>query len=260
MRVPFAKISGAGNDFILLDRRPPRSLKRLARRLCGLRSGIGADGLLILERTPRLRLGYFNSDGSKAFCGNGARCAAWWMKSRGWTKGRGDFRIQTGAGPIGVRIRRGRVAVSMPRPTGMRLGRKLTVLGRSLSADSIVVGVPHAVVEVKNLKRVPVASLGRAIRRHPCFMPRGANANFISIARGRIALRTYERGVEAETLACGTGAAASALTAWARGRVKPPVAVKARGGTLRVSFKTRPLREVWLVGPVRLIKEGTITI
>lgn len=267
-KLRFYKLSGAGNDFVLLEegKLSRRSLPGLAKRLCDRRDGIGADGLLLVGRKggrPRWR--YHNADGSEAFCGNGARCAAWWIFLKGWSRGRRAFELDGPSGPLSARVKSvkpARVALSMPAPTKLRLGLNLEIQGRKLTVHSVDTGVPHAVVLVGDLERFPVLDAGRALRRHPVFAPAGANADFITVAAGRIGMRTYERGVEAETQACGTGAVACAVVASALGKAKSPVAVFTRSGErLDVSFtKEGPAyRDVWLEGPARLIFEGEVT-
>ncbi len=268
MNIPFTKMSGAGNDFVLLEAaRAPRGRRAraaLARRLCRRRCGVGADGLLVVGRArgraPTLE--YFNPDGSEAFCGNGARCAARWIYEAGWSRGREAFALRSSTGEVLARMKAGgRVAIRMPAPSDCRLGRTLKVLGRRMRVHSVNTGVPHAVVEVSDLENFAVVETGRALRRHAAFAPQGANANFMRVADGRVNLRTFERGVEDETLACGTGATAAALIACRLGKVRPPVAVRVRGGAvLRISFSTRKdqFGEVWLEGPARTVFTGTI--
>lgn len=268
MKLRFWKLSGAGNDFVLLDEKglPARSLAALARRLCDRREGIGADGLLLVGKAGKnLRWRYHNADGSAAFCGNGARCAAWWMFLNGWAKSR-SFHVQSPEGPMSARVHPGknpRVSLSMPDPKGLRLGLKLEVSGRKLSVHFVDTGVPHAVVLVDDLERFPVLEAGRALRRHPAFSPAGANADFVALADGRLSVRTYERGVEAETLACGTGAVASAVVAAALGKARSPVPVFTRSGErLEVSFKRGPagFAGVRLEGPARLVFQGEVSL
>lgn len=265
MRLPFAKMSGAGNDFVLIDRRQARGSIRfrdLARRLCDRRGGVGADGLLVVDGKT-LRLGYWNADGSEAFCGNGSRCAAWWMYAQGLTGGKRAFKLRTSAGPLRARVTgRETVAIRMPEPRSIRLGLKVKALGKTHTVHSLNTGVPHAVVVVRDLDAFPVFETGRALRRHKAFAPAGTNADFIAWKGKTLLVRTYERGVEDETLACGTGVAASALTAYLLGKSTPPVSVKVRGGaTLNVSFK--PLggvsfTEVWLEGPAQVVYTGEL--
>lgn len=257
----FFKMSGAGNDFVLVERPKGGSLSKLARRLCDRRRGVGADGLLAVDRGA-LRLSYFNADGSEAFCGNGSRCAAWWMHARGWVKGR-EFEFKTSEGPLRARITgRETVSIRMPEPHSIRLGLKVAAAGRTWTAHSLNTGVPHAVVEVMELADFPVFEVGRALRHHKAFAPAGTNADFIRWDGKLLHVRTYERGVEDETLACGTGVAASALAGFLLGKGRPPVRVRVRGGaTLKVSFKPlggNAFSDVWLEGPAEVVYSGEI--
>ena len=259
-KLRFWKLTAAGNDFVLVAG-AVRSPGALARRLCDRRGGVGADGLLVVRRAAGgVGLRYFNADGSAAFCGNGARCAAWWAFARGWTGPR--LRLRTGAGVIAAQVTgREQVSLSMPEPKNWRLGLKLRVWGRRLTAHAVDTGVPHAVVPVRDLEGFPVAELGRAVRRHRAFGRAGANVDFMQRAGSALRLRTYERGVEDETWACGTGAAAAALVGWKLGWVRPPVAVRVRGGrTLTVSFRTEggAARDVRLSGPAKIVFSGEV--
>ncbi len=259
-RLLFSKLSGAGNDFVLVEGAPSRPAE-LARRLCDRRGAIGADGLLVLKRGRLPALRYFNADGSEAFCGNGTRCAAWWLKERG-DAGAEEFSIVTAAGTLSARVTgRQKAAIAMPGPKGLRLGLDLSVAGRRLTAHFVDTGVPHAVVFVEGLQDYPVDEVGAALRRHEAFGAAGANADFVSAENGGLSLRTFERGVEAETLACGTGALAAAAAAAVLGLAESPVSVKARGGELRASFSRAgsSFSDVWLEGPARVVFTGEIT-
>jgi diaminopimelate epimerase len=240
MKIRFYKTSGAGNDFVLLSGLPRgRSGAALARRLCDRRRGVGADGLLVLSRRRgRVRLDYWNADGSAAFCGNGSRCGALWAASRGWTKGR-RFTLDTARGPLAVSLTgRGRAEVAMPHPDRLRLGLKLRTSAGPLTVHFIDTGVPHAVVFVPDAEKVDVKTLGRELRFHKAFGKAGANADFVSARKGALRLRTYERGVEDETLACGTGVVAAAAVARALGKAGDRVKVRVRGEEdLHVSFR-----------------------
>ncbi|MDE2293289.1 MAG: diaminopimelate epimerase, partial [Elusimicrobia bacterium] len=223
----------------------------LARRLCDRRAGVGADGLLAVSGR---RVVYLNADGSRAFCGNGARCAAWWLRSRG----RGGTRFALSGVPVEAVVGAASVRIRMP---DVRPLRRLRVAaeGRDWDAAFLDTGVPHAVVRVGALDRFPVVRVGRALRRHRAFGRAGANADFVSGSGRTLRLRTYERGVEDETLACGTGAVAAAL---AFGRASP-VTVRARGGRLTVSFragKDGGFTDVWLEGPVRQTFTGEVVL
>ncbi|MGE5280677.1 MAG: diaminopimelate epimerase [Deltaproteobacteria bacterium] len=274
-RIPFVKMEGAGNDFALVDaRRAHRAVCRpaFARRICDRKFGAGADGLLVLlaSRQADVRMRIFNADGSEAgMCGNGARCLALYYGRR---SGKKTFSVETAAGvqearltgPASVRLR-------LPDPTDIRLGRTVRLKGRTLEVDYIDTGVPHAVVEVEDLERVPVLELGRAIRRHELFMPSGTNVDFMRIRDARrIDIRTYERGVEDETLACGTGSVAAAVIGalnHARtgfegadgAALRHRIRVHTRGGgILTVSFRVskRAVTDMGLEGAARIVYEG----
>ena len=285
--IPFTKMVAAGNDFVLVDtvhHRLPGLQRRwasVARAICDRHAGIGADGLLVLEpsRVADARMRIFNPDGSEAeMCGNGARCAA--RLVRDWSNGHTNaghaikraqgVRLATAAGIIGAAFAGERVRMRMPEPTGLRKQLTITVRGRTLRAGFINTGVPHLVVPVRGLHTVDVEGLGRALRTHRMFRPRGTNVDFVESAgprAARVRIRTYERGVEAETLACGTGVtAAGALHAL--GQSGPAgagrrVSVQTRSGdVLTVSCRidgrgdAARVRNVVLEGPVQRICEG----
>lgn len=259
MTLRFWKLSGAGNDFVLLRGLPRgRSGAALARRLCDRRSGIGADGLLSVSRRGRtIRLDYWNVDGSSAFCGNGSRCAALWAKAMGWTKGN-RLVLGTSRGPLSVRLTgKGRAEVGMPDPVSLRLGLRLEVLGKTRTVHFVDTGVPHAVLFVPDVEKVAVRTLGRALRFHKAFGKPGANVDFVSIKRGVLSLRTYERGVEDETFACGTGVMAAAFLACVLGKTGPSARVSVRSGAkFNVSF----LDGARLEGPGEIIFAGEVAL
>lgn len=269
-KVLFEKLSGAGNDFILIDagkQSLSKSPSAIAQALCPRRHSIGADGLLLIRRVNKdiSKLDYYNADGSRAFCGNGARCAAAWAHRSGW-HGK-SFSLKTIEGSIKARILSKRKArIRLPGTFGPVRRLKLNIQGKTLAVASIKTGVPHAVVRITpaQLKTYPVLEIGRALRWHRAFAPRGANANFMSLALGKYRLRTYERGVESETQACGTGAAAAALTAAALWEKKSPIHIKVQSGdTLTIHFRRTSndlFDEVWLEGPVRSTYKGEVTL
>lgn len=259
MKRRFWKMSGAGNDFILLAGIPRgRTGASLARRLCDRRTGIGADGLLSVSRHgPPVRLAYWNADGSAAFCGNGSRCAALWAKSQGWVKG-DRFVLVTDRGPLSVRLTgKSRAEVGMPDPTSLRLGLKVKVLGKTHTVHFVDTGVPHAVLFVPDVREAPVHHLGRALRSHKAFGKAGANVDFVSVKNGSLSLRTYERGVEHETHACGTGVMAAGFLACVLGKAGPSVEVSVRSGArLKASF----LDGARLEGPGEIVYTGEVTL
>lgn len=252
MSARFWKLEGAGNDFVLLEALPKgRSGPELARALCDRRRGVGADGLLLLERRgARPRLRYWNADGSAAFCGNGSRCAALWAAERGWTRGR-ELTLDTERGPLRARLTgKGRAEIVMPRPSRSRLNMKVD----GFRVHFLDTGVPHAVLFIK--RDIDVDALGRRLRFHKAFGKAGANVDFVSASGGRLHVRTYERGVEGETLACGTGIVAAAVVAQALGLAGGKVPVQARSGDLlHVTVEGGLPR---LEGPGRVVFAGTI--
>lgn len=259
MKIPFWKLTGAGNDFVLIARRPAgRSGAALARALCDRRFGIGADGLLIMSRRGgKVRLDYRNADGSSAFCGNGSRCAVLWAAAKGWLKGKA-FTLESNRGPLAARLTaEGRAEVVMPAPKGLRLGVNVKTKGGSLQAHYVDTGVPHAIVFVPHIDDVEVSTLGRELRFHKAFGRAGANIDFVEIRKNVLLVRTYERGVESETLACGTGVVAAAFVARVLGFDFSPVRVVVRGGdALSVSFDDGPRLE----GPGKIVFSGEVTL
>lgn len=259
MKVPFWKLTGAGNDFVLLAGLPKgRSGPALAKTLCDRRFGVGADGLIVMtRRASKVRLDYWNADGSAAFCGNGSRCAAVWAAAMGWLKTK-EFTLESNRGPLTARLTgKGRAEVVMPAPRKLRLGLNVKTEGHSLQAHYVDTGVPHAVVFVPHIDAVNVSRLGRALRFHKIFGRAGANVDFVEIRKNSLFIRTYERGVEAETLACGTGVVASAFVSRVLGFDFSPVRVVVRGGdTLSVSFDDGPRLE----GPGKIVFSGEVSL
>ena len=268
--VRFWKLEGAGNDFLGLDGRSGSfklNRKKIA-DLCDRRRGVGADGVLVVEKPKRrgadFRMRYYNSDGGEAeMCGNGARCFALLARAVSGRKGN-VLRIQTQAGLVTLQIRGQEVQVSMTEPTRLRLGKKVVVAGRKVVVDFLNTGVPHAVLFVRSVRSIDVAKQGRAIRYHSAFAPSGTNVNFVEIGRGnRIHVRTYERGVEGETLACGTGVVASSILSNLRRGLRSPILVTTRGGDhLRGGFSmvNGQARKVTLQGPARIVYTGVIHV
>ena len=264
----FSKMAGAGNDFVVIDNRGGRigDATDLTRRLCTRRLSVGADGLILVEVSSRatFRMRYLNADGSQAdFCANGTRCAARFAFMNVIAGKR--MTIETDAGVIGAEVAEGgMVTLSLPPPQSFRRERPLSVSGRTIHGSSIVVGVPHYVIFLRDdLWSQDVEPLGRAIRRHADLQPDGANVNFVVVRdEHSIEVRTYERGVEGETLSCGSGVVASVATSALFGKVKSPVTVLTRSGiALEVSFEREggDLSDVRLKGDARLIYRATVT-
>ena len=232
----FTKMDGAGNDFILIDNRAGDihlSHTQIA-RLCDRHRGVGADGILLLENPSNhadFRMRYFNADGGEAeMCGNGARCFARFANQVAGAHGKISF--ETPAGVISAQLDGDLVTLRMTEPTDLRLSVALQIGAEKKVVHFVNSGVPHVVVPVAHVGDVDVSREGSTLRHHEMFSPKGANVNFIE-KRGtdKIAVRTYERGVEDETLACGTGVVASALIFAATENVNGPIDVIARGGT-----------------------------
>lgn len=266
--VPFVKVTGAGNDFILVDGRRGRALGRapsaLAREWCDRKRSIGADGLLLVQASRRgnARMRIFNPDGSEAgMCGNGLRCVAWYLHTR--NGGRREWRLETGAGLMQARVTGDeRVRIFFSPPQGIRLGLSIPWKGKRLALHAVDTGVPHAVIPVARLEAVDLGQLGPTIRHHRLFKPKGTNVNLLRIhSPHRCSIRTYERGVEEETLACGTGAVASVVIGAALGRLRPPVQVTTPGGErMAVGFRSLRWEGLYLEGSARILFEGDIPL
>jgi diaminopimelate epimerase len=266
-RLPFFKMHGGGNDFVLIDHRerliPEAEQSRFAQRVCVPKVGVGADGLILIEASNRadFRWRFFNADGSEAeMCGNGARCAARFALMQGIAGPRLTF--ETLAGLISAEVSNRQVQVTMVGVGDLGLNLTIPLEGVLLSGHFLRVGVPHVVVPVDNLEEVPIRQWGREIRFHEMFAPAGTNVNFVRIRDPHtLEVRTYERGVEDETLACGTGAVASAIISASLGKVAPPVAVHTRGGEiLTVSFQLDGdnISQVFLKGDALVVFQGEL--
>jgi diaminopimelate epimerase len=265
----FTKMAGGGNDFVIIDNRNGRvtDAVELTKKICTAHLSVGADGLILIEPSPRadFRMRYFNNDGSGGeFCANGTRCAARFASLHGIAPKK--MTIDTDAGLVGAEIGDGTsVTLSLPSPHGFRAERPLRVDDKIVRGSSLVMGVPHYVVfESGDLWSQDIVPTGRAIRYHSELKPDGgANVNFV-VVRGEhaIEVRTYERGVEAETLSCGSGVVASVATAAFFGKVTSPVSVLTRSGiTLQVRFARDgdAVRNVQLTGDARVIYSAQLT-
>jgi len=261
-------MAGGGNDFVVIDNRKGRVADAvgLTKKICTAHLSVGADGLILIEPSPRadFQMRYYNNDGSGGeFCANGTRCAARFAVLHEIAPKK--MTIDTDAGLVGAEVGEGVVTLSLPSPHGFRADRPLRVNDRVVRGSSIFMGVPHYVVfENGDLWSQDIVPLGRAIRLHPELKPDGgANVNFV-VVRGEhaIEVRTYERGVEAETLSCGSGVVASVATSAFFGKVASPVSVLTRSGiTLLVNFVRdgNALRDVQLTGDARLIFSAQLT-
>jgi diaminopimelate epimerase len=266
-RIEFYKMSGSGNDFIIIDNRDLSlnvgDLSEFARKICRHKLSVGADGLFLIEPSTMadFKWQFFNSDGSMAeMCGNGSRCVARYAYLNGITGRKMTF--ETIAGIISAEVNEDVVKVKLTDPSSVISGEKIDVDGRIFVLDSVNTGVPHAVAFVDDLQSFAVAEWGRKIRFHEHYAPKGTNADFACVLSGhKIQLRTYERGVENETLACGTGTVAAALAAAQRGLAESPVDVLVQSGEiLRIYFTRRDdlFKEIYLEGKVKIVYQGLL--
>lgn len=269
MLMDFVKMNGAGNDFVLVDNRTGKvrlNASQIA-RLCHRQKGIGADGLVLLVPCASGKApwawDFYNSDGSVAeMCGNASRCFARYVQRL--TGVAGPVVFETIAGVITTQFRGDQVSVQLTDPKDWALDMRVPLSDGPQTAHFVNTGVPHAVVFVPDVEQVPVQRWGSEVRYHPMFKPKGTNANFVQVlGPGKIRVRTYERGVEGETLACGTGVTASALAAARVHGFQSPVTVLVQGGdAMEVSFDRQGDRfdHTTLTGPAEFVFEGTINL
>jgi len=265
-KVKFFKFSGCGNDFIIIDNRDQaideKILPYFIANTCQRKMSVGADGLILVEDSEAVdfRWRFFNSDGSHAeMCGNGARCVARFAFLNGIAGS--EMAFETGAGIVSARVYKNRVKLKMPDPSDLKTGDFIELNDGPLSICSINTGVPHALVWVDEIDDVDVVQLGREIRFHKQFAPAGTNVNFICDRNGNLLIRTYERGVEDETLACGTGAVAGALVLASKFEKQSPIDVMMRSGgclTIHFSEKAGEFYDIYLEGDARLIYKGEL--
>ncbi|MGH9399683.1 MAG: diaminopimelate epimerase [Thermoanaerobaculia bacterium] len=265
----FTKMAGGGNDFLLFEADgralSPEDRRRLS-QACRRGLSAGADGALLLSGGSggRVRVDYYNADGGLAsFCANGTRCAARYAATRHLTASGDHPVLETGWGPIAAHVGTGEVTLDLPDVAAP--GEPIMVSGAGLAdkAYPMAVGVPHLVVFVEDgLADLPIARVGPPLRRHPQ-MPDGANVNFVSVESPHaLSVRTYERGVEGETLACGSGVVASAVAASHLKLVDPPVACRTKSGvafTVRFEEAGKLFTRVALTGDAREIYSGELT-
>ncbi|MET1124337.1 MAG: diaminopimelate epimerase [Archaeoglobaceae archaeon] len=259
----FVKMHGNGNDFVVFDEYsreivPEREKPRFVRAVCHRNFGVGGDGAIFVQRSSvaDAKFRYFNSDGSEAaMCGNGIRCFARYVVEEGYAA-TGRISVETLAGVIELDVWKDGIwwiRVKMGKPEFL-WSRELEVNGRSYEVHHVLVGVPHAVVFVDDLD-FDILPDARAIRYHRAF-PKGTNVNFVKVEGGKLKIRTYERGVEGETLSCGTGSVASAFVASRLGYVGKVVEVLTRGGKLVVELE----EEAKLIGSASRVFEGELNV
>jgi len=255
----------SGNDFIVIGQSGNRSIryfKKTAQDICDRKYGIGADGLLVLEKSMRadIRMRIFNSDGSEAkMCGNGARCIALWLAEKK-KKRKSKLKIETRAGIIEAQVKDSGIKIKLTHPLNIKLDIPIKVNSRYIRVNFINTGVPHAVIFTEGLDKINIYALARFIRFHKQFAPGGANVNFVEILNNdSIKIRTYERGVEDETLACGTGSVASAIIFSLKTGITSKIKVQTKGReVLKVYFDrdNNRFNNVWLEGSARIVYKG----
>lgn len=263
MKIQFHKYSATGNDFVLIDDRNlsfPTDNIKLIKKICGRKIGVGADGVILLQpsETSDFQMRHFNPDGSEAeMCGNGARSIIRFAKSLGIIKEKARFQsmLDSHEGMISDEW----IKIKMNPVRNMDLKRQVKLPADLENGGYLEIGVPHFIVFTNKINEVDVNKIGREISHNPVFI-KGTNVNFVQIISGnRIHIRTFERGVEEETLSCGTGATASAILAYKLKKVRPPVMVAVPGGELIIDFETN-YENIWLSGPAEEVYQGWLTI
>ncbi|MFQ5543882.1 MAG: diaminopimelate epimerase [Nitrospiria bacterium] len=274
--IPFWKLSGSGNDFILIDHRkmliPEDKIAHFISKVCRRALSVGADGVILIEASKEAdyKWHYYNADGGEAeMCANGSRCAARFAVENKIAPRQHSF--ETLAGIVRAELlpekgekdpQTGRVRVHLPDPFDLQLNVKMTVNKQEKIGHIINTGVPHVIYFVEDVDRVDLISLGRETRYHTLFSPNGTNVNFVSLCGPhRLKIRTYERGVENETLACGTGSIAAALITTALKKASPPFSIITQSGiVLGVDFTSEQnaFKNISLEGDARIIYKGKI--
>ena len=265
--IEFFKVSGSGNDFIIIDNRDriidEKNLKNFVANVCRRKMSVGADGLILVEESGSVdfKWRFFNSDGSQPeMCGNGARCAARFAYLNKIAGSKMSF--ETIAGIVSAEVKNDRVKIKITDPSDLKTDYILDLENGPLSLSSVNTGVPHVVIVADNLDDVEVVRLGREIRFHKRYAPSGTNVNFIHQQKdGMVAIRTYERGVEDETLACGTGSVAAAVVTASISGIKSPINVMTRSGnSLCIYFKEKEGKfyDTYLEGDALIIYKGEL--
>lgn len=282
-KIAFFKMSGAGNDFIVIDKdkNPAFNLDQsTVKMLCDRHNGIGADGVISIENSAEydFKMIYYNADGSTgSLCGNGARCAIYLAgMSNRLNNGRASF-ISNDEKYTGELLANGSVKFNLNTPKKLKFNFKLKAAGQMINSSFANTGSPHVVISINDILKnpldqnsyfndvneIPVIEYGREIRNLPDFSPAGTNVNFIDVKDDKIYIRTYERGVEDETLSCGTGSVAVALIAFVNNKMKPPIALVTKGGDeLMVDFRVENKRviDLSLTGPAKIIFTGELLL
>ena len=261
--IQFWKMEGTGNDFILIDNRKGivKEKVQFARNFCQRKTGIGADGLILIEKAKEadFTMHIFNSDGSEAeMCGNGARCAVLFAYLKGIIGKECHF--QTLSGKIAAKIKGTKIKIKMGNPSDLREVTELNIDGKTFKGYHINTGVPHFILFSSNLDKISAKELGAKIRFHKFFHPQGTNVDFTKVEKDKVSIRTYERGVEDETLSCGTGAVASALISALVNKLTSPIRVLTKGGEVTVWFQLKETKfnNVFLEGEANIVYKGGI--
>ena len=267
--ISFVKMSGAGNDFILINKSQIPNIvltNSVISQLCDRRNGIGADGIIIIKNTQGYDfvMDYYNADGSfGALCGNGARCAIKFANDTGITDSDSVSFISNEVEFSGELLVNGLIKLNLQPTKVIDENIMIDVGGSNVSGSYVDTGSPHVVLIVDDLNLQPIVQTGKEIRYNPAFAPGGTNVNFIKFVNGKIHIRTYEKGVENETLACGTGAVAAAIIGFRKFEIQPPIFLLTKGGDeLIVNFITdgSKFSNVSLTGPAKKIYNGEIGI
>lgn len=259
----FYKLNASGNDFIIIDNRDGRlyelciDIPDFVKKVCRQHLSVGADGLILIENSDiaDFKWRFFNSDGSEAeMCGNGGRCVARYAYIKGIAGA--EMTFETIAGIIRAHVISNRVKLQLTDPRDLKLDYPLRFDDTEIFISSVNTGVPHAIVISDDIERIPVEEIGRKIRYHSMFGTQGSNVNFVQIIdKKNVKIRTYERGVEGETLACGTGAVATGLVLKEKGLVEIPVKIWTKGGEIITIYIDE---KVYLEGESRVVFKGEL--
>lgn len=263
IELEFSKMSASGNDFVMIDNRDGKVYDRFpdilgfVAKICRFHHSVGADGVILIENSTNhdFRWRFFNADGSEAeMCGNGGRCAARFAVMNGIAGEKMAF--ETVAGIIKAEVHGQKVKLQLTRPADIKLDYAVCLDDKELFVSSVNTGVPHAVLLVSDIDLVPVDELGRMIRSHKAFGEKGTNVNFVEVLdKDNVRVRTYERGVEGETFACGTGAVASGVILTEKSLVRSPVNIHTKGGEI---LKIYINDEVYLEGDAKFIYKAQL--
>jgi diaminopimelate epimerase len=265
--IPFTKMSGSGNDFVIIDNREPvldpETKRDFVKKVCQLKNSVGADGVIFVENSDKAayKWDFYNPDGSSPeMCGNGGRCVARYAFEKGIAPQTHSF--ETIAGIIEAEVNGPVVKVKLTRPENLQNDMQVAFDGLQYKVDSINTGVPHAIIFSEDVDGEDINVIGNGIRYHSVFAPAGTNVDLVEKKNGNaLKVRTYERGVEGETLACGTGVVASAIIASHKFKIESPVNVETRGGEIlkvHIEPANGSLPVVYLEGLTKITFEGQL--